>query len=92
MQCLIGDDISDEKRLQRAYRIMIEFAMPLQYSLFLFDGAKEGLDDGIKLLLKVINLKEDDLRIYPLSNQKDKYWNLGKPVLPEEIFFSAVKL
>ncbi|WGE82997.1 CRISPR-associated endonuclease Cas2 [Actinobacillus equuli] len=91
MQYLIGYDIVDEKRLQRTYRTMIKFAMPLQYSLFLFDGTKKALDEGVAELLKIINLKEDDLRIYPLVNRDNKYWNLGKSVLPDGIFVSSIK-
>ncbi|WGE85073.1 CRISPR-associated endonuclease Cas2 [Actinobacillus equuli] len=91
MQYLIGYDIVDDKRLQRAYRVMIKFAMPLQYSLFLFDGTKRGLDEGIGHLLKIINLKEDDLRIYPLESRENKYWNLGKSILPDGIFVSSVR-
>ena len=90
MQYLIGYDIGNEKRLQRAYRTVIQFAMPLQYSLFLFEGTKKGLDEGLEQLLKVVNLKEDDLRVYPLQNQDNKYWNLGKCILPEGIFISSI--
>lgn len=89
MRYLIGYDISDEKRLQKIYRRMLKFATPLQYSVFLFEGSKQHLDEGMKNVLKVFNAKEDDLRIYPLS-ANTKQWQLGKSSLPEGIVWGAI--
>ncbi|MDH2998905.1 CRISPR-associated protein Cas2 [Pasteurellaceae bacterium LFhippo2] len=84
MRYLIGYDVSDDKRLQRIHRRMIKFATPLQYSVFLFEGSKKMLDDGLKNILQILHKNEDDLRIYPLpTGTKEEY--LGKPQYPEGI-------
>ena len=41
MRYLLGYDISDPKRLQKVYRRMCNYAVPIQYSIFLFDGRKK---------------------------------------------------
>lgn len=89
MQYLIGYDITDEKRLQKIYKRMVKYATPIQYSVFLFDGAAKELQLCIDDVLTVFNKKEDDLRVYPLPANA-KQWQLGKTIFPEGIIFTVL--
>lgn len=77
MRYLIAYDISDKKRLAKIHRELANWAIPLQKSLFLFldpQGKKQELEE---ILIKIINLKEDDLRIYPIY-KKSLQWRKGQ--------------
>lgn len=89
MKYLIGYDIADEKRLQKIHKRMVKYATPIQYSIFLFDGAFKDLQPCIDDVLEIFNKKEDDLRIYPLPTN-GKQWQLGKLILPEGIIWTAL--
>ncbi len=89
MQYLIGYDIANPKRLQRIYRRMINFATPIQYSVFLFDGSEKLLNKCLEEVMTIFDKKEDDLRIYPLPGNSAQ-WRLGKSCLPEGIIWTAM--
>lgn len=89
MQYLIGYDISEPKRLQKIHKRMAKFSTPIQYSIFLYEGKITDLENYLKEILTIFNKKEDDLRVYPLPNNA-KQWQLGKPVLPEGIIWTAL--
>ena len=91
MKYLIGYDISDEKRLQKIYKRMTEFATPIQYSVFLFEGNLAHLQKGLNKVLDILNKKEDDLRVYPLP-AKGNQWQIGKLILPEDIVWTALPI
>lgn len=91
MQFLIGYDISNEKRLQRVYKRMLKFAVPIQYSVFLYDGTLNNLLSALEDVLSEIHQKEDDLRVYPLPSN-GKQWRLGKASLPEGIFLTVLPM
>ena len=91
MKYLIGYDISDEKRLQKIYKRMTEFATPIQYSVFLFEGNVAHLQKGLNKVLDILNKKEDDLRVYPLP-AKGNQWQLGKLILAEGIVWTALPI
>ncbi|ERF77491.1 CRISPR-associated endonuclease Cas2 [Gallibacterium anatis] len=88
-QFVIGYDITDPKRLQKVYKQMQHFAIPLQYSIFLFEGTKEQLQKAIAPVIETINNKKDDLRIYELPSYGLKE-RIGKTVLPEGIVLTAL--
>lgn len=89
MRYLIGYDIPDDKRLQRLHREMCKFATPLQYSLFLYEGSQADWQLHFNKILNMLNEKEDDLRVYPISTLQPSYF-YGKPVFPEGIFWSIM--
>lgn len=89
MKYLIGYDISNPKRLQRLHRRMQKHATPVQYSVFLFEGNARALQSCLDEALSIIEKKEDDLRLYPLTVPL-KRWELGKPVLPDGIVWTAL--
>ena len=86
---LICYDISEPKRLARLHRYLRRYALPLQYSVFLFVGDGRTLEGYLMAMRKLINEKEDDLRCYPLP-QRGSRQCLGCPVMPEGIFWSAL--
>lgn len=84
---IIAYDISDKKRLQKVHRVVKEYAMSLQYSVFIAPFSIHLLDEMVKRLKAVINQAQDDIRIYPLSDnsQPEVY---GNRKLPEGIFLN----
>ena len=88
-QYLIGYDIADAKRLGRIHRRMVNFATPLQYSVFLLEGSETLLKQCLAQVMPIFHKKEDDLRIYPLPANSQQ-WQIGKPSLPEGIIWTAM--
>ncbi len=86
---LIGYDIPNPKRLQRLHREISKFATALQYSVFLYEGSEKAWSEYLKKILRLLNLKEDDLRIYPLHHCEAPSF-YGKPLYPEGIFWSII--
>lgn len=84
---VIGYDITNPKRLVRMHRLLQKFAMPIQYSIFLFWGPQTHLDRCMALAKGLMNDKEDALCCYrlPLRGQKI---NLGAAGLPDGIFLA----
>lgn len=88
---LICYDIANEKRLSRVHRIVSEYAILIQYSVYYFYASSEELDDLCLQLREVINATEDDIRIYPLATRPDIY-TLGQQGLLEGLIISNVAL
>lgn len=91
MQYLIGYDITDPKRLQKIHRRMLDYATPIQYSIFLLEGGAKELKACLNDILEILNKKQDDLRVYPLQKGA-KQWHLGKAILPEGIIWTALPI
>jgi CRISPR-associated protein Cas2 len=73
---LIAHDIADPKRLQKVWRFMQKEGVRLQYSVYLFSGSREQLDQVLDKLNKIVNNKEDDVRIYAIT-ENTRIWGLG---------------
>lgn len=86
---IICYDISHPKRLGRVFRFLKKCAVPLQYSVFLFTGDDRQLDRCLAKAVQLIDMKEDDLRAYPLPARGLKA-RIGKPALPEGIQWSGL--
>ena len=65
---LICYDISDNKRLGRIARYLERVAMRVQYSVFLFRANREEVERVAKKLDEMIDVEEDDLRIYRIED------------------------
>lgn len=63
---VIGYDISDPKRLNRVYRLMLRHATAIEYSIFLLSGTELATRKCMQEALKIIKPNEDDIRCYPL--------------------------
>ncbi len=84
---IIAYDISDKKRLRKVHRLVKEYAMSLQYSVFIAPFSINLIDELVRRLKEVIKTSQDDIRIYPLSetHQPEVY---GKRKLPDGIFLN----
>ncbi|QMT46191.1 CRISPR-associated endonuclease Cas2 [Neisseria dentiae] len=87
MRWLIAYDIADTARLQRAYRILCNHALPLQNSVFLLAGSAEDYRQCLDELLPKLHSKQDDLRIYPLPGGGFSR-SLGKDGMPEGVYLA----
>ena len=65
---IISYDIPDDKRRGKIAKILLDFGSRVQYSVFEAILTKELLEKLLKRLKKVVNLKEDSIRIYRLCN------------------------
>lgn len=86
---LIGYDITDPKRLQRIYRIMLRHATPLEYSIFMLTGTERDKQRCLDELIRIINVDTDDLRCYPLP-KRGLQVRIGKATLPAGIHWSVL--
>jgi len=86
---LICYDIRDPRRLQRLHRHLKRYAVPIQYSVFLFTGSERRLDQCLAEAETIIDSRADDLRAYPLPKRGLKV-RLGRSALPEGIYWSPI--
>ena len=86
---VIGYAISHPQRLQQVHRIMIKYAVPLQYSVFVLDGTEQDAQRCMREVVRLIDPKEDDLRCYSLPSRGVQF-RLGKASLPEGIVWTGL--
>ena len=70
---LIVYDITDQKRLRAVYQLMKQYLFHVQYSVFEGELTKSQLIKLTRKLEKIINEKEDSVRIYPLTSHNITY-------------------
>ena len=68
MGWLIAYDISSPRRWRRVYRLVREHGWRLQYSLFWADIDGRGAERLAAALTPLIDLREDDVRLYFLPD------------------------
>lgn len=79
MVYFISYDIANPKRLVKVAKTLENFGIRIQYSFFECEMEKEKCNILRDELLKLMNLKEDSLRIYPLCEDcLRKTSNLGE--------------
>jgi CRISPR-associated protein Cas2 len=81
---LVCYDIADPERLVKVHRSVKRWGIPLQYSVFLVPAAPSAIRDLVTELARLIDHREDDIRIYPLPIRLDMSL-LGRQGLPEGI-------
>ena len=86
---VIGYDICNQRRLTKAYRVSINHAVPIEYSIFVLNGTIHDARRCMKALERIIDPKEDDLRCYPLPS-RGLQLRLGKASLPEGIIWTGL--
>ena len=85
---IVSYDIADPKRLIHVNKIIKNYGISLQYSVFLVPMKKKLLNQLITELESIIDPKEDDIRIYPLPKKSViEVW--GKQKLPDGIFIDS---
>lgn len=86
---LICYDIREPKRLVRIHRELKSWAVPIQYSVFLYTGDPRTLATYLRKLKEMIDPRVDDLRCYPLPSRGLRQ-RLGRATLPEGIIYTAM--
>lgn len=87
MRYIISYDIREKRRLQKIYRLLSGYALPLQESVFIFVGDIRKFELMKIELCKIANLKQDDIRIYALGNQA-KVWEWDQQSQLEGLFLA----
>lgn len=81
---LICYDIADPRRLGRLHRFLKTRALPVQYSVFHFEGSSAQLGRLLQDIKAHIKPKEDDVRAYPIPDAVQLH-TLGRGVLPDDL-------
>ncbi|WP_432787036.1 CRISPR-associated endoribonuclease Cas2 [Oligella sp. MSHR50489EDL] len=81
---IIDYDIRNNKRLGRVYRLLSKEAIPIQYSIFYYEGTVNELKKLLNAIEERINIKCDDVRAYCLPAHL-RYSAIGRSLLPEGI-------
>lgn len=89
MKWLIAYDVAHPRRLRRCHRVLCAHAIPLQESVFLFDGSKVGFHACMRRVCALLHARDDDLRAYPLPHG-GLCRALGNGALPEGIYLNPL--
>ncbi len=79
---LIAYDISDPRRLQRVHKFLKQYAVPIQYSVFITRISEAQLARIKTGIVERMCEDEDDVRIYHIPDRTEVQW-LGRSPLPE---------
>ncbi len=85
---LIAYDIADHLRLGRVHRFLKNNAIPVQYSVFVFEGDQATLGEVLAGIEERIDTAEDDVRAYHLPRHCEVAM-LGNQELPEGIVLNS---
>lgn len=81
---LVAYDIANPRRLGRVHRFLKGRAIPVQYSVFVFQGSQLELQHVLAGIASLISPDEDDVRAYHLPDRCEVAM-LGKQFLPDGI-------
>lgn len=82
-QWLVAYDIADPKRLARVHRLLVAWALPAQYSVFLLVATRESVGVLVGELARLIHPRQDDVRIFRLEPGWQR--SLGASTLPRGV-------
>lgn len=80
---LVTYDIADPRRLSRLHRFLKKRAVPVQYSVFLFEGSGAQIGRLMQQIEQLIRPDQDDVRAYQLP-QTPQFDTLGRGSLPAD--------
>lgn len=81
---LVCYDIGDPRRLSRFHRFLKQHAVPVQYSVFCFQGSAAQLGRLVRQIESRIDAAVDDVRVYQLP-EHPQYEGFGRGSLPEGV-------
>lgn len=81
---LIAYDICDKKRLSRLGRFIRKHAIPVQYSLYCYEGSAAQLGRLMQDIATYIDPRQDDVRAYQLP-ESPRFDVLGRGSLPTSV-------
>jgi CRISPR-associated protein Cas2 len=87
---LITYDIADKRRLSRLHRFIKKHAVPVQYSVFLFEGSGAQVGRLMNEIEGYIDPKYDDVRAYQLPVESELV-TLGRGSLPESLTLTSAR-
>lgn len=82
-QWLVAYDIACPRRLARVHRLLVAWALPAQYSVFLLVATREAVGALMGELARLIHPRQDDVRIFRLEPGWQR--SLGAPTLPRGV-------
>jgi CRISPR-associated protein Cas2 len=85
---LIAYDIADPRRLGKVHRYLKGYAVPVQYSVFVFQGSQIALECVLSGIAARIEPDADDVRAYHLPSRCEVAM-LGRQNLPEGVVLGA---
>lgn len=85
---LIAYDIADPRRLGKVHRYLKSQAIPVQYSVFVFQGSQLALQRVLNGVAQRIAADQDDVRAYYLPD-RCQVRTLGSQHLPEGVVLAA---
>ena len=85
---LIAYDIADPRRLARVHRHLKRYAIPVQYSVFVFQGSQIMLERVLDGIQERIEPTADDVRAYHLPHRCEVAM-LGRQYLPDGVVLAA---
>ncbi|MBT6339968.1 MAG: CRISPR-associated endonuclease Cas2 [Desulfobacula sp.] len=68
-------DISNPKRLSKIHRMIKKHGIAIQKSLFLIKNTENMVNKLLNEISTIMNLKEDDLRAYPIIHPREVWTN-----------------
>lgn len=86
---LVVYDIANKKRLAKVHRFLKKQGIAAQKSVFFVLGTEKQIDGLLDRIAKVMMLKEDDLRAYPVTNPKDVWTSGPNPLGDIPIVYAA---
>ena len=69
MYVMVSYDVVEDKKRNRLFKYLKDFGVPVQKSVFERDLSPEQLDRMVKGVERIIDLKSDKVRYYPLCKQ-----------------------
>ena len=85
---IICYDITEPRRLGRIHRALKQYALPLQYSVFLFQGTAQQLETCLQRLAQLMDPHSDDIRAYPLPASGLRL-SIGRKPLPNGVLLGS---
>jgi CRISPR-associated endonuclease Cas2 len=73
-------DISDPKRLKKVHSRIKKEGIAVQKSVFFIRGNETKIQQIIKKISKVVDIKTDDLRAYPIRHVEEIWTNHKNPL------------
>jgi CRISPR-associated protein Cas2 len=85
---LIAYDIRDSRRLSRVHRYLKRRALPVQYSVFVFQGTPVQVKQVLNDMEELIHPDWDDIRLYHLP-ERSEVVQLGRKSFPEGVYLTS---
>jgi CRISPR-associated protein Cas2 len=83
---LLCYDVSDPRRLRRVHRVVRDWGIPIQFSVFEIDLMPVQMEKLLAELTALIEATEDKVIFYRLSPHQERI-SLGQAIATEDLLF-----